>query len=65
MKAYEVIGAAVQERGIPCTELARRTNINAELLRRSLNGERKIAADEFGTLCGGLGVTLADVDAAA
>lgn len=23
MKAYEVIGAAVQERGIPCTELAR------------------------------------------
>ena len=34
MKAYEVIGAAVQERGIPCTELARRTNINAELLRR-------------------------------
>lgn len=65
MKAYEVIGAAVRERGIPCTELARRTNISAELLRRSLNGERKITADEFVSLCAELNLTLDDFKAMA
>ncbi len=51
MKAYEVIDAKVQERGITNAELSRRTGIDSELLRRSLIGARKIAADEFIVLC--------------
>lgn len=51
MQAYEIIDAAVQKRGITVAELARRTEINQELLRRSLIGDRKINADEFVSLC--------------
>lgn len=60
MKAFEVIEAAVRERGIPVAELARRTNTNAELLRRSLSGDRRIAADEFIALCRELGLSIED-----
>lgn len=51
MKAYEVIDKRVQERGISNAELSRRTGIDNELLRRSLAGNRRIAADEFVVLC--------------
>ena len=44
MKAYEVIYAVVQKRGIPIAELSRRVGIDSELLRRSLSGNRKIGA---------------------
>lgn len=60
MKAFEVIEAAVQQRGIPVSELARRIGTNGELLRRSLAGDRKIAADEFLALCRELNLTLDD-----
>lgn len=65
MKAYEVISSSVQRRGITCAELARRVGMDQELLRRSLSGERKIAADEFVALCGELELSLDDFKAVA
>lgn len=58
MKAYEVISSSVQRRGISNAELARRVGMDQELLRRSLSGERKIAADEFVALCEELELSL-------
>ena len=60
MKAYEVISSSVQRRGITNAELARRVGMDQELLRRSLSGERKIAADEFVALCEELELSLDD-----
>lgn len=65
MKAFEVINSAVQRRGITCAELARRVGMDQELLRRSLSGERKIAADEFVSLCCELELSLSDFKAVA
>ncbi len=47
----EVLNQRIKERGIPMSELARRTNLDAELLRRSLAGTRNLKADEFVFLC--------------
>lgn len=63
MKAYEVIDAEVQKRGISIAELSRRVGIDSELLRRSLTGNRKIGADEFIALCGELQLGIADFSA--
>lgn len=60
MKAYEVIDAEVQKRGISCAELSRRTGIDSELLRRSLIGSRKIGADEFVAICRELGLGISN-----
>lgn len=63
MKAYEVIDAEVQKRGISIAELSRRVGIDSELLRRSLTGNRKIGADEFIALCEELQLRIADFSA--
>jgi len=47
----DVLNQRIKERGIPVSELARRTNLDAELLRRSLAGTRNLRADEFVALC--------------
>lgn len=60
MKAYEVIDAEAQRRGIPCAELSRRTGIDRELLLRSLLGTRKIGADEFVELCRELDLSMSN-----
>ena len=60
MKAYEIINQRVSERGISVAELARRVGTNSELLRRSLNGDRKLNVDEFLPLCKELGLSLDD-----
>lgn len=64
MTAAEVIAARVNRVGISIAELARRTDIHPELLRRSLNGERVIKADELIRLCVELELSLADFQAA-
>lgn len=51
MKAYEIVSRHVEKRGIPKAELGRRVDIDQELLRRSLAGERKLTADELVRLC--------------
>ena len=65
MKTHEVIAKRVEARGIPVAELARRVDMNAELLRRSLVGERKIVGDELIALCCELGLDIPDFTAAA
>lgn len=60
MKAYEVIALEKKKRGITLAELARRVGMDDELLRRSLNGHRKLRADEFIRLCLELGLALGD-----
>lgn len=60
MRAFEIIGETVAERGMPVSELARRVGMGKELMRRCLNGERKIAADEFISICGVLDLELSD-----
>lgn len=51
MEPYETIAKSIIKRGITKAELARRTKINDELLRRSLIGKRKLPAPEFIALC--------------
>ena len=60
MKAYEILGKRIQQRGITIAELSRRVGMDSELLRRSLNGDRKINADEFVSLCIELGLSISD-----
>jgi hypothetical protein len=64
LKAYQIIAERVEVRGITKAELARRTEIDSELLRRSLLGKRKIYADEFLRLCHELNLGLCDFDQA-
>ena len=47
MKAYEVVSRRVERTGITVSELARRTDINHMALRRILQGERAMKADEM------------------
>lgn len=47
----DVLNKRIKERGIPTSELARRTGLDSELLRRSLAGTRNLRADEFVRLC--------------
>lgn len=62
MDAYEVVSSRVARVGITTAELARRTGINSELLRRSLIGERTLKANELITLCAQLELTLEDFE---
>lgn len=41
MEVYKIIARRVKDRGITKAELARRIDIDGELLRRSLVGKRK------------------------
>lgn len=61
MKAYEVIADRVKKIGITVAELSRRTEIDSELLRRSLLGERSIKADELVSLCHELDISISDL----
>ena len=60
MQSYEVIADAAYKQGFTKTALAKQMNMDVELMRRSLNGTRKISADEFVQLCNILKLTLKD-----
>lgn len=62
MQPYEYIELKRKERGIPKAELARRVGMNEELLRRSLQGTRKLTVPECIGLCRELHLTLKDFD---
>ena len=62
MKAYEVIRNQQLNRGIPVSELSRRTEIEYQALRNSLDGARNITANEFVVLCRELGLSLSDFE---
>lgn len=58
--AIEVINSKIESMPVNRAELARRADIDPELLRRSLNGERKLCGDELVNLCEVLGITMDD-----
>lgn len=60
MKAYEVIAKKVKDVGISNAELGRRIDMDSELVRRRLAGERKIIADEMVAFSVELGLEIAD-----
>lgn len=61
VQEYEVIDKAVKDRGITIAELARRVDMNPELLRRSLDGSRVIKGRELIKLCVELGLGIDDL----
>lgn len=65
MTTIEVLNQRISERGITNVELSRRVGMNDELLRRSLAGVRKLAADEFINLCHELKLDIADFEVSA
>lgn len=60
MQEHEVVSQAVKDRGITVAELARRVDMNPELLRRSLEGSRAIKTHELIALCVELGLGIGD-----
>ena len=65
MTVHDVIAERVEKRGISIAELSRRVDMSSELLRRSLNGDRKLTATELIALCEELEMTLDDFKQAA
>lgn len=58
MSACEVIKEYITDNGIKQNFVATRAGIPPELLRRSLEGIRKLPADEFIAICGVLSLDL-------
>lgn len=56
----EVISKRVEDRGTTITHLSNKTGISNDLLGRSLNGKRKLKADELVKLCIALDLSLDD-----
>ena len=62
MELIPVIKARMKDFGIPNAELARRAGMHPEMLRRCLNGTRKLRATELVSLCHELGLKLSDFE---
>lgn len=60
MKANEVIKEYLASNGIKQNFVAERAGIPPELFRRSLEGSRKIPADEFVAICTVLALDIED-----
>lgn len=65
MTIEDVVRNRVEEVGITAAELARRCNMNDQLLRRSLDGKRNLKCDELIRLCNQLDLSLEDFKNAA
>ena len=62
MEVIPVIRERIKRYGIPNAELARRVGMHPEMLRRCLNGTRKLRATELVSLCHELGLKLDDFE---
>ena len=62
MTINEIISEKRKQRGIPVSELSRRTGIKYEALRVALEGRRNITANEMLILCDELDLTLEDFE---
>ena len=59
--AVQVINERIENMPINKSELARQIGLNDyELLRRTLNGERKLTGDELVNICVILGIEISD-----
>ena len=60
MAVNEIVNKARIRRGIPVSELSRRTGIKYEGLRRALDGTRGLTAAELVSLCEELELDITD-----
>jgi predicted transcriptional regulator len=60
-KVYEVVRDYIEDHGITMTHVSKKTGIPLELLRRSLNGTRRLQADEFISICACVGIDISDI----
>ena len=60
MEAYKIIKKYITDNGIKQNYVADRAGIPETLLSRSLDGRRKLQADEFIAICGVLSLDLKD-----
>lgn len=60
MTVLSTINERRHKYGMPIAELARRTDIDYQALRSSLNGERRLSASELLRVCSELGLSLED-----
>ena len=60
MKANLFIKQYLEEKGIKPSFVSDRAGISPELFMRSLNGKRKIPADEFISICNVLSLNISD-----
>lgn len=59
IKAF--LKSEIDRKGIKLTYLAEKLGISTDLMSKSINGSRKISADEFLRLCKILGVSQQDI----
>lgn len=59
----KVIGDRIKEAGLTQVYVSKQAHMNPDLLSRTLQGDRKLKADEFVSLCQVLGLTLEDFKA--
>lgn len=62
MTIEDILRKRIEDRGISIAETARRSSMNAELLRRSLNGMRPIKSTELVRLCNVLELSFDDFE---
>lgn len=60
MRANEVIKRHIEENGIKQNFVANKIGLSPELFRRSIDGKRKITADELISICSVLSLQLSD-----
>lgn len=60
MTVLSTINERRHKYGMPIAELARRTDIDYQALRSSLNGERRLSASELLRVCSELDLSLED-----
>ena len=59
-RVAEIISARIEERGTTIVFVAKRAHMSGDALSKSLNGYRKLKADEFIELCRVLDLTFED-----
>lgn len=64
MRANEVIKRHIEENGIKQNFVANKIGLSPELFRRSIDGKRKITADELISICSVLSLQLSDFQSA-
>lgn len=59
-KVITVISDRIKERGVTLAFVSAQAHMNADLLEKTLNGNRNMKADELVNLCQALDLTLED-----
>lgn len=62
MDIQEQISRYINKKGITIAHISKNTQIKYELLRLSLNGNRRMSAEEFVKVCRCVGLEIKDFD---